>query len=433
MDRRYGSDLGLSLRMAAATAALALLYLPMLTWVVLFAFAWTSSVAETALVAAAALGFLAAVPFLSERVTLAAGSAAVVPEGREPRLEAILERLSAMADIPVPRLGISETPEPNAFSVGRTPRSSVIVVTRGLVERLDDPELEAVVAHELAHVVNRDALVMTLLGAPASLLRRAVWRIARLPFTAQGPARVFAAIAVLYLAPALIVGWIAYAFMALALMSLSRYREHAADRGAALLTGAPEQLLSALQRIADTLPQIPREDLRASVGLSAFCILPVGGAGGFELDPLRIFPTHPPLAERLERLGALGRGIGRGKPLGERRSRPVTADSAARRPRENPQAMGAFLLGLLVWLLLAGSWVLQPDPFSSGMTLVGLVGTAAVLGGIVLGFQGIGRASAGAGFMAYAVGGLALLLGPWILVVLVFVAVMVLGLLGVRP
>ncbi|MGH3034976.1 MAG: M48 family metalloprotease [Gaiellaceae bacterium] len=433
MERRYGRDLGLSLRMVAATAALAVLYLPMLAWLVLFVYGWTTSVAAAAVAALAALGFLTAVPFLSERVTLTAARARLVREGDEPQLQGTVARLCTLADLPVPRLRIAETAVPNAFSAGRSPRDAVVVVTRGLLERLDARELEAVIAHELAHVANRDAFVMTLVGAPAALLRRLVWGLARLPFAARGLAKVPAAFAVLYLAPVLFAGWIAYALMALLLMSLSRYREHAADRGAALITGAPEQLMSGLQRIADTFPLIPREDARATAGLNAFCILPARADGGFEVDPLHLFPTHPPLDERLERLGALARRMGRAVPLGEREARSAALDLPPRRRRENPQAMGSFLLGLLVWILLAGAWVLEPASPGGGIMLVGLVGSAAVLGGIVLGFQGVGRASAGAGFMGYAVVGLTLLLGPWVLAILAVIVFAALGLLGVAP
>jgi heat shock protein HtpX len=431
VERRYGRDLGLSLRMAAATAALAVLYLPMLAWLVFFVYGWTASGTAAAVAALSSLGFLAAVPFLSERVTLTAADARLVREGEEPQLQGTVARLCGLADLPVPRVGIAEAAMPNAFSAGRSPRDAIVVVTRGLLDRLDPRELEAVLAHELAHVANRDAFVMTLAGAPAALLRRLVWGLARLPFSARGLAKIPAAFAVLYLTPVLFAGWIAYALMALVLMSLSRYREYAADRGGALITGAPEQLMSGLQRIADTFPLIPPEDLRATAGLNAFCILPARAECGFEVDPLHLFPTHPPLGQRLDRLGALASRMGRAVPLGEREARSAALDLPPRPRRENPQAMGSFLLGLLVWILLAGTLALEPDPFGSGMMLVGVVGSAAVLGGIVLGFQGVGRASAGAGFMGYAVGGLVLLLGPWVLALLAMVIMMVMALFGV--
>jgi heat shock protein HtpX len=434
VERRYGRDVGLSVRMAACLALLAVLYLPALGWIVLFAYGWTASPAAGALAAIGALGLLAAVPFLSERVALGAAGARPIRAGEHPRLEAMVERLCALADVAAPRLALADTDVPNAFSAGRSPRNAVVIVTRGLLERLDDEELEAVLAHELAHVANRDAFVMTLAGAPAALLRKVVWGLARLPFRAPGLAKVPAALLVLYLLPVLFAGWVAYALATLVLMSLSRYREFAADRGAAVLTGAPEHMMSALQSIAEALPLIPSRDLRAVAGANAFAVLPARPqANGFEVDPLHLFPTHPPLAARLERLAQLARTIGRATALAEPERSPVAADVPAPPRPDNPQAMGAFLLGLLVWILLAGSWLLEPASAGGGIVLVGLLGSAAVLGGIVLGFQGVGRASAGAGFMGYAVAGLTLLLGPWVLAMLAVVVFALLGLLGVAP
>lgn len=434
MERRYGRDFGLSLRMAVCLGLLALLYLPMLAWTVLFAYGWTSSVAAGALAAIAALALLAAVPFLSERLALATARAHLLREGENPRLEAMVVRLSSLADLPVPRLAVADTEAPNAFTAGRSPRNAVVVVTRGILARLDEAELEAVLAHELAHVANRDAFVMTLVGAPAALVHKVVWGIARLPFTASGLAKVPAALFVLYLVPVIFAGWVACALMTLVVMTLSRYREYAADRGAALLIGEPEALMSALQKIARELPLIPARDLRDAAGVNAFCVVSARPpAPGLEVDPLLIFPTHPPLAARLERLGRLGRSMGRAAGLPEADTRRIARDLPAAPRAENPQAVGSLLLGLVVWILFAGSWLLEPDPAGGGIMLVGVVGSAAVLGGIVLGFQGVGRASAGAGFMGYAVAGLALLLGPWVLAILAVVVFAVVSLLGFAP
>lgn len=422
MERRYGRDVGLSLRMGLAMVLLALFYLPALAWLVLFVYGVTSSRAAGALAACGAFGLLAALPFLSEKIALSTAGATPFPVAERARVTHMVQRLCLLADLPVPRLALVETDVPNAFSAGRSPRSAVVVVTRGLLERLDEAELEAVLAHELAHVANRDAFVMTLAGAPAALIRRAVWGLARLPFTASGLAKLPAAVLVLYLLPLLFAGWIAYALATLVVMSLSRYREYAADRGAALLTGAPERLMSALQRIADAFPLIPAQDLRAAAGMNALCILPARSqADGFEVDPLKLLSTHPPLAARLDRLGRLAQTIGRPVPLGAPEASPVSRDVPPPARPENPQAVGAFLLALLVWIMMAGAWLLDPAPAASGILFVGVVGSAAMLGGVVLGFQGIGRASAGAGFMGYAVAGLVLLLGPWVLAVLAFV------------
>jgi heat shock protein HtpX len=434
VERRYGRDLGLSLRMAAAMVLLAALYLPALLWLGSFAYGFTSSPVAGALAAAAALIFLAAVPVLSERLALTSAGTRLLEPGEEPRLRRTVERLCAFGDLPMPRLGMAPSDVPNAFSAGRSPTRAVIVVTRGLLRRLDDRELEAVLAHELAHVANRDAFVMTLANAPAALLRKVVWGVARLPFSAPGLAKVPAALFVLYLIPVLIAGWIAYAFATLLVMAISRYREYAADRGAAVLTGAPEQLMSALQRIAAELPLIPAADLRSVSGVNALFILPAqSGSGRFEVDPLRMFPTHPPLGERLERLGELARNLGRAQALERPEPTSVVPHLPVVSRAENPQALYAFLLALLVYVMLVGSWMLEPAPVGNGVMLVGLIGSAAFVGGIVFALQGIGRASNGASGMGLAVAGLVLLVGPWALAILAVAVFAFLAAFGVHP
>jgi heat shock protein HtpX len=433
MERRpFGRDWGLSLRMVIALVLLGALYLPFLLWLVAMGyFIWGGMVAV--LVALGVLGLLACAPYLSELLALSLARANFDAGPETIRLEPVLERLCAMADLPVPRLAVMPTDVPNAFSAGRNARNAIVVVTKGLVDRLDEEEIEAVLAHELAHIANRDAIVMTIAAAPALLGRKVLWGFVTLPATSPSIAgKIGFTLLLLYLLPVVLVGWIIYAFATLLVTSISRYREFVADRGAALLTGAPEQLMSALQKMADQVPLIPNEDLRRASAMNAFFVLPARGAsGGFEVDPMRMFPTHPPLARRLERLGELARELGQARGM-PRTSEPVFVESAAVRP-DNPQALGAFFLAVVAWGILGGAFLTEPDVTSDGLVWIPLLASLACLGGIVFGLQGVGRASAGAGGMGYAVTGLVLLLGPWALALMAMVVFGILALLGAGP
>jgi heat shock protein HtpX len=346
MERRpFGRDWGLSLRMALALVLLGALYLLFFLWLVAMGyFIWGGMVAV--LVALGALGLLACAPYLSELLALSLARADRDGGPETIRLQPILERLCAMADVPVPRLAVMPTDVPNAFSAGRNARNAIIIVTRGLVDRLDEKELEAVLAHELAHIANGDAIVMTISAAPALLGRKLLWSFVSLPATSPSiSGKIGFAMLLLYLLPVVLVAWMTYAFATLLVMSISRYREFVADRGAALLTGAPEQLMSALQKIADQVPLIPNEDLRRASAMNAFFVLPTRSAShGFEVDPLRMFPTHPPLARRLERLEELARELGRARSIPSTPD-PVFVESPTARP-DNPQALGAFFLAV---------------------------------------------------------------------------------------
>jgi heat shock protein HtpX len=191
---------------------------------------------------------------------------------------------------------------PNAFATGRDPARSTIAITRGLVAELEPPEVEAVLAHELAHVVNRDGAVMTVASFPAltlgEVIRGAPWKM-----------WVFGL-------PLMVLACLGYALSLGLMLTVSRCREYTADRGAAMLTGAPEQLMSALQKIAGRMPQIPEQDMRSVAAMSAFFILPT------KLRSL----THPPLDKRLARLASLARELGRPDV-------PVAAAMTTRRAR----------------------------------------------------------------------------------------------------
>jgi heat shock protein HtpX len=432
--RPLGRDRGLSFRMAVCLTLLVALYAPVLAWVLAVAWFLTGSGLKAALVGAGAVVLVAAAPYLSEVLALSLSRAARPDAAAERRLRPLVERLAAMADVPPPRLAVMPTDVPNAFSAGARPSRSIVVVTRGLLERLDDAELEAVLAHELTHVANRDAVVMTVAAGPTMLGRKVLWGFVSLPATADSiSGKLVAAFALLYLLPLVFVGWVGYAFATLLVMTLSRYREFVADRGAALLTGSPESLMSALQKIADAVSLIPERDLRSTVAIKALFVLPAQSrSGGFEIDPLRMFPTHPPLEQRLERLAALGRELGRpSRGLPERTAAPLAAPKPPR--PANLHARGAFVLAFAFWGSAAAAILARPESVGGGILVVALVAVAFLVFGVVLALQGVGRASAGASGMGFAVAALALLVGPWALSFAAVVVVGVLGVLGFGP
>ncbi len=391
----YGRDLRLSLRMCSATVLLLVLYLPFAIWIagVLMV---VSSPFRWLLVAAAAIGLPLVVGNLAERAALATVSARIVDEGTAPEVHAMVARLCIAADMPKPRIALAETAIPNSLAAGRSPRNSVIVVTRGLIDRLEPQELEAVLAHELSHIANHDALVMTALALPALAGRRLLAWWVRTPL--------------IFFVPFLFIVWLAYALATLALMSLSRYREFSADRGAAVLTGAPEQLMSALQKIALDLPLIPERDLRAAIGANALFVVPAAApSDGFHIDPLRIFPTHPPLARRLAALGALARKLGRLVPGDHDADSPSPTSPTT----PNSFAAPALFIALTAWGMLA-LFVLDlvQDAALSVPAWMTLLPPVVWALGVFVSVQALGRAQATGAGVAISTAALLLLLAP---------------------
>lgn len=414
----------MSLRMGVALTLLGVLYLPLPIALVMFTLGWTGSWLLAVGALAAVSVFLCFLPSLCERIALAAAHAEPVAREDEPGLYSVVERLAGMADLPVPRLAVAPTDVPNAFATGRSPRDAAVVVTRGLLRRLSPDELEAVLAHELAHVANRDAFVMTLVSTPAMLGKRLFDWVVGASSRAQGGARILVFFALLYCFFFLLFGWILYAVATALVMTISRYREYVADRGAVLLTGAPEQLMSALQRLAQELLLIPKADLRMVAAANALFILPAKGKpGGFDLDPQLLFPSHPPLERRLARLSEVAHEVGRSfvadKPA------PTLLEPVV--PAGNPRALLAFLCAAIYWCFIVSFW-LGGDPFKAALPVA-----AAWIAGVALGIQGAGRASSGASGMGFAVGALALLVAPWVLGIVAFFVIFLLGAAGVGP
>src|SRR5579859_4405737 len=287
----FGKDPGLQARMLLTLFLLGLVY-AVLVGVLVAAGTGAVTIAVIA-------GLLFAVQFFtSDRIALFSMGAREVSPQQAPELHAIIERLCVQANLPKPRVAIAQTAMPNAFAVGRSPKTATVCATTGILELLTPVELEGVLGHELTHVQNRDVMVMTIASFFASIASFIVqigfWFGGAFDDENEGGALSFFAV-VLISALVYVVSW-------LLLQALSRYREFAADRGSAIITGRPSALSSALLKISGTMDQIPQRDLRAASGeLAAFYIFPPKA----KQSVANLFSTHPPLEARLEALSRL--------------------------------------------------------------------------------------------------------------------------------
>jgi heat shock protein HtpX len=296
--RSYGRDAGLSLRMLLTGSLLGLLYVVFA--VVLFQFLNVGLIPMVLIVVA--LAFFQY--FTSDKLALAASGAKVVERDQAPELHDMIERLCAMADLPKPRVAVIDTDVPNAFATGRSPKHAAVAVTRGLWQRLEPREIEGVLAHELSHIANRDVLIMTLASFFA-MLAGLITRFAMYGGLFGGGRDRDSGPPVWLIV--LLVSVVTYFLSQILILAISRYREFAADRGAALLTGAPENLMSALQKIASDMFRIPQRDLREVQAMNAFFIIPTNVKGSIS----GLFLTHPPLEKRLAALAEIAREMGR--------------------------------------------------------------------------------------------------------------------------
>jgi heat shock protein HtpX len=292
---RYLPDRGLTARMGLTMFMLGLLYVVLIVLVTAY-----TNLALGLIVAA---GALFAQWFFSDRIALYAMHGRVVTPEEAPQLHGIVDRLCALADMPKPTVAIADTDVPNAFATGRTPQRAVVCATTGLMRRLDERELEGVLAHELSHVAHRDVTVMTI-ASVVGVLAGFLTRIAL--YSGMGRRRDNnGAPAVLVI---ILVSMVVYALSFVLIRALSRYRELSADRSGAFLTGQPSALASALTKISGDMGRIPSRDLREAEPYNAFFFTPAV-APGFSLSSL--FSTHPPLERRLEQLGSISAQLGR--------------------------------------------------------------------------------------------------------------------------
>ena len=258
--------------------------------------------ANGVMIAVIAIGLAAFQLFSSDKLALRAMGAQEVSPADAPELHAMIERLCIQADLPKPKIAVAQTNMPNAFALGRSQKTATVCATTGIMNTLTPAELEGVMAHELAHVKNRDVMIMTI----ASFFASVAAMILQFGFLFggghsdddDGPGFLVILLASL----------VVYVLSFLLMMALSRYREFSADRGAALTTGRPSALASALRKISSGMDRLPQQDLRAANEMSAFFIAsPKKVIGG-------LFATHPPMEKRIEQLMRLEGELQRGVP-----------------------------------------------------------------------------------------------------------------------
>ncbi|MFV0136354.1 zinc metalloprotease HtpX [Streptomyces sp. HMX87] len=296
MHSRFRTDRRLTARMGITLFLLGLLYVGFVAALIVLLKSWVLVV----VIAAAALG---AQYWFSDRIALYAMRGRVVEREEFPELHGVVDRLSAMADMPKPVVAVSSMDMPNAFATGRNPDHAVVCVTTGLLRRLEPAELEGVLAHEMSHVAHKDVAVITV----ASFLGVIAGLVVRFAFYSQlfGGRRDQNTVVVL--AAVMGVSAAVYALSFLLIRALSRYRELAADRAAALLTGRPSALAAALTKVTGDIARIPTKDLRTAQAFNAFYFTP---ALGSRPGLARLFSTHPSLEERLDQLGRISTELG---------------------------------------------------------------------------------------------------------------------------
>jgi heat shock protein HtpX len=238
-------------------------------------------------------GLLLAQFFFADKLALRAMGAREVSPQEAPGLHAMIERLCIQADLPKPRIAVADMPVPNAFAMGRSQKKAVVCATTGIMNALEPAELEGVMAHELAHVKNRDVLIMTLASFFASLAAM----MAQFGFFFGGGGDDESPAGLIVFLVSLLVYFISFFLM----LALSRYREFTADRGAALTTGRPSALSSALIKISRAMERTPQRDLRQAGEMNAFFIVPTSVKSTVQT----LFSTHPPMEKRIERLSQL--------------------------------------------------------------------------------------------------------------------------------
>ncbi len=293
--KKWFVDYGLAARMMLTMFLLAVLYLAFLTILSVY-----GGVDTYGLIVVAGL-FLLIQFFLSDKLVLWSMGGRIVSEQEEPRLHEMVSRLCAIADLPKPKIAIVDSNVPNAFATGRSKGSAVVAVTTSLKQKLSQPELEAVLAHELSHVKNRDMLVITI----ASFLSTVAFFLVRnILFFGMGGGnrdRKNGGGAMIIFVVSLVVWIISY----ILIQALSRYREFAADRGSAMITGQPSHLASALMAITGVMERVPSRDLREVEGMNAFFIIPAISGDSI----MNLFSTHPTVEARIRALEEMERRL----------------------------------------------------------------------------------------------------------------------------
>ena len=312
---RYAPDRGLQARMGLTMFLLGLVFVAFVIALVFILAAF--KVGGAAIIFFAVIfggGMAFGSLFWSDKIALRAAGAQEVTPQEAPQLHGIIDRLCALADMPKPRVAIAQSDMPNAFATGRNSKNAVVCVTTGLLRKLDDKELEGVLAHEMSHVAHKDVVVMTIasfLGIMAALLIRFAFygELFGGGGRGRGGGGNNNGNAGLYMLAVMAVGIVVYAVSFLLIRLLSRYRELAADRAGALLTGQPSALASALTKVSGAMSAIPTKDLREAQALNAFYFAPALKADQVSLSSM--FSTHPSLERRLRQLSEISEQLGR--------------------------------------------------------------------------------------------------------------------------
>jgi len=311
---RYAPDRGLTVRMTATMFLLGVVFVAFIAAIIGIGTAYGAS--STAIVFFAVIlggGFAIGSLFYSDKIALATAGAREVSPTDSPeaaRLHGIVDRLCALADMPKPRVAIADTDMPNAFATGRNADHAVVCATRGILRRLENDELEGVLAHEMSHVAHKDVQVMTI----ASFLAIIAALLVRIAFYGElfgGGRRSNDSNAGVVMLALMAVSIVVYAVSFLLIRLLSRYRELSADRSGALLTGRPSSLKSALVKVTGDMARIPTRDLRTSQPLNAFFFTPAAHLSASSSKLANIFSTHPSLERRLAELDKVQQQLGR--------------------------------------------------------------------------------------------------------------------------
>ena len=311
---RYAPDRGLTARMTATMFLLGLVFVGFIAAIIGIGAATHASDAVIILFALVlGGGFAIGSLFYSDKIALSTAGAVEVTPQQAPQLHGIVDRVCALADMPKPRVAIANTPLPNAFATGRNADKAVLCVTTGLMNKLETDELEGVIAHELSHVAHKDVQVMTI----ASFLAIVAALLIRFSFYGElfgggrGRSNNNGNAGYIFLI-IMAVSIVVYAISFLLIRMLSRYRELAADRSGALLTGQPSALKSALIKVTGDMAKIPTRDLRTAEPLNAFFFAPAMKLNGGGSSLSTIFSTHPSLKRRLEELDKVQHQLSQG-------------------------------------------------------------------------------------------------------------------------
>ena len=293
MSTRLKRDFGLSARIILSFIILGILYVLFLSVLHYLGIGYI----PLAIIASA---MILAQWYFSDKIVLWTSGAKIVSKDDYPKLHEIIERLASKNGIPKPKVAVVYTQVPNAFATGKSPKSSLVAVTSGILNLLDDDELEAVIGHELTHIRSRDILVLTL----ASVFSTVAWYLAQFGFFGgiQSRNRDSAGTTVIVIVVAVVTWIVSF----LIIRAISRYREYAADRGGAAMTGNPDKLADALLKISGKMNNIPTKEIERVQKLNAFFIIPALSGNSIA----NLFSTHPPVEKRVAKLREMKTGMG---------------------------------------------------------------------------------------------------------------------------